>query len=421
MAICIFVNSEIVEESHLYLSHVATVVLFVLSAIFWIATRGHKWLREFVHRSVRLLIHGRIQWLHLRRLAILLSVFAFIGWRIATTLDNPFIVGDISKLVVLALGIASYAIIDPDRSSLRLIAWLLPAMVALAIAIRVVELTLTNGIFAGNRLELDSMGQGAIGLGYICGTMTAFVLYGFECIQRQWLKVIWFLVGWTLLFGVVLSFGRNAMFAAGIITLVHTRFTRQRAFWKVALVVGIVAVIFALANVTIDTYTVAERFSNTSSLSGRNYIWGTYAEMATRDSSTLMLGTGVGSYRPMNVFDGGDMRDPHNVYLDVIAMFGITGLIIYLALLRRVYDGLKARNDSKERTLLLGLFIAYVLTEMFDTHWRQSALLWYTAYLIHLVSGTAFGETVQRSKLAKAFSALLFGSNHEVQHNAAET
>lgn len=91
------------------------------------------------------------------------------------------------------------------------------------------------------------------------------------------------------------------------------------------------------------------------------------------------------------------MRDPHNVYLDVMAIGGVVGLFVYFEVLRRVYVGLKALGDINLRMLLMGLFWAYALTEVFDTHWRQSALLWYTAYLIHLVGGIALRETARRS------------------------
>ena len=395
LAVCVFANREIVPETHLYLSHVVTVIFFVLSVAFWIGRRGLQSLKKFLLVSQSFLLKGRIRRISLKPITITVFVGALLTWRIVTTLDNPFFLGDFSKLLVLVLGIVSYRIVDPDRDSLRLVMWLLPTMIAVAVGISVVGFTLTGDLFE-ERLAIDSMGS-PVAVGYISGTLTAFVLYGSEYIRGRWSAVLWSAVGWTLFVAVVLSFGRNGMLAVGIITLVYAKYTRRRSCWKVALALGAVATVVAAANITVEEFTVAERFGASTSLSGRDEIWGTYLSMTTKDVSTFMLGEGIGSYRPIFESTGGDMRDPHNVYLDVMAIGGVVGLFVYFEVLRRVYVGLKALGDINLRMLLMGLFWAYALTEVFDTHWRQSALLWYTAYLIHLVGGIALRETARRS------------------------
>ncbi len=379
MASCIFGNYELSALTHLYLSHVVTVVFFVLSVLCWVFGAEHKRLERLF--STGRLPRGRL----LRHPYVLLSAFGYVVWRVATSIPNPFFPGDLSKMIVLGLGVVAYGILDPDRLSFRLISWLLPVMVALASGLSIVRLLAQGELFTG-RLAVEAMGS-AIGLGYISGTLTAFLLYVSDRIEGRLKRVAWVTVSGILILTLILSFGRNGFFALVIIWLAYTKSTGRQYRRHIGPVIGVIIILAALGSTKIENFTVVQRFGGDASLSGRGEIWESYVQTATQSFSALMFGDGIGSSRPVSQGTGYFMRDPHNIYIEIVAISGLAGLCVYLLLLRRVYSGLKNVEDKSQRSVFIALFLAYIVTELFDTHWRQSAVLWYTSYLIHLVGG----------------------------------
>ncbi len=363
-ATCIFFNRLLDEDRNLYASHVATLGLFFVSGLAWTS------LRKRGPSS-----HARTARKFLYSVAI-----AYILWRIIGSRENEWFFGESAKLALILMAFVAYRILDHDGTIFPFICRLLPPMVAIAIVAALFQRGVAGELF-NERLSVESLGS-SVALGYMAGTLLAFHLWAL--VSKP--KVLWWYgVLLVLIVGLLFAFARSGVLAAGIILAFYFgAFPAKQFRHKLALGAIILLIAVSSTSLVIEGYSISERFSLQSlSLSGREAIWESWLDIL-KEGKFLLLGAGLGAFKPVSEATGYFMRDPHNIFLDMLMTFGLIGVAMYLILLVGLWRNIRKDSDRLRRALLLGLFWAYVVTDMFDTHWRQSELLWYTAYMFHL-------------------------------------
>ncbi len=362
--ICIFFNSLLDEDRNLYGSHVATVGLFFVSALAWISSRKRS---SSSHRPAAS--------------KFLYSVaIAYILWRIIGSLENEWFFGEFAKLAIILMAFVAYRILDHKGTLFLFVCRLLPPMVAISIVAALFQRGVAGELF-NERLSVESLGS-AVALGYMAGTLLAFHLWAL--VSKP--KVLWWYgVLLVLIVGLLFAFARNGVLAVGIVLAFYIGASPAKHL-RLKLALGAIIVLIAVSSTSlvIEGYSISERFSLQGlSLSGREAIWQSWLDIL-REGKFLLLGAGLGSFKPVSEATGYFMRDPHNIFLDILMSFGLIGVAIYLVFLVGLWRNIRKDSDRLRRALILGLFWGYVATDIFDTHWRQSELVWYTAYMFHL-------------------------------------
>ncbi|HOV65528.1 MAG TPA: O-antigen ligase family protein [Bacillota bacterium] len=121
--------------------------------------------------------------------------------------------------------------------------------------------------------------------------------------------------------------------------------------------------------------------------SERIYLFGKALELFWSDSGTILFGAGINSYPIyINAFSTG--MYPHNVLLELLAEYGITGLVLFVAPIvyiircRQKELGSIYGKTVEERTAFL-FFVYYCLTYSFTGGLRHSWFLLFYSFLLY--------------------------------------
>jgi hypothetical protein len=375
LVVCIFLNYLLVPALNLYLSHVATVALFSLACLGWWTDRRRR-ARRYRSRHWNLFY---------------LAAGAYLVWRLWESRQDIWFFGDCGKLVMVLLAATAFWALDPKNAIFSYLCRMLPAMLALAIGISLVQGVLSDAI-SSHRLRVAELGY-APGLAFVIATALAFHLYSLHGKPRL---LWWYVVLMVLLVGQVLAFQKDGVLAAAIISFAYFRNRQVRPGYKVALglAVGALALFVLTSSFEIEGYHLSKRFSAVDasySFAGRQKTWQIWINQAI-EQKAMLFGVGLGAIKPISQGTGYYVRDPHSVYVGLLVDFGIVGLVLYCGLLAAFWKQIGKDPDPLRRTLLRGLFWAYVATGFFDTYWRHSEIDWYMGYLFYLFAFSAAGR-----------------------------
>ena len=92
--------------------------------------------------------------------------------------------------------------------------------------------------------------------------------------------------------------------------------------------------------------------------------------------------------------------------------FGLIGLAAYLFLYRYLWRRSVAMPPNPFRCLLISLFLAYVFTDQFETHWQGTKMLWFVSFFLYLftLARPPLKEIVRKYRLLPRPRAPIFAS-----------
>ena len=407
---CVFFNSVIDENRNFYASHAAIIVLFGSGLLVrLLSTRQAGRLDDRIPTRRDAVLRGKL---------LMLLFLPYYAARAFEASANPWFFGELAKIGLIIVAVLAYRLLDPHADCFSTWTWFLPAIVAVTIVIRVVTAVLQGNLFS-QRLAVETIGS-AVALGYISGTLWGFCLSLLHTVRERWKFLVFCLITAVIAGGVVLAFARNGMLAALIAFCVYTWHSSGRRGRKLVLFLLIGAICGVAVNYTVAEVPVIERFNiiRNPDLGGREAIWQDWTDLMLKDTATVLCGSGLGSAKPINPGTGDFSRNPHNAFLDVAVSFGLIGLSGYVLLLVAIYRKILRQPRDDRRNLALALFWAYVATDLFDCHWRESLILWYTALLFYIFTSSYRGAGQPRLPSVKRGVASVFAS-HPIRRRSA--
>jgi len=152
------------------------------------------------------------------------------------------------------------------------------------------------------------------------------------------------------------SASRSAVFSF-IIALVAGGFlTKTGKRWvKVLVILSVIAILLVILSFLMQYEVFRIRLMNTiweRDLSGRDIIWRNLLPLI-RDNP--IFGVGTVGYETYSIMVFGELKSPHNVFLEILSYTGIVGLIIYLVFLYRIF--VKSYQMYKNFNLLLPMLL----------------------------------------------------------------
>jgi hypothetical protein len=370
-AVCMFLNAQWV--GNFGPTHIAIALLFAAGCLGWAQGRRHRVRYAAArHRNLFYWITG-----------------GYFLWRLVESRQNVWFLSDVAKLVLILVAVAAYWMFDRSNSLFPFVCRTLPKMLALAIALTIVQLA-ASGEILKQRLGVPALGW-APELAFVTATTLALHLYALK--ERP--KMLgWYIVLGILLAGQLLAFQKDGVLAAAIILafflhsaaarLKHRAVQRRIIFAACLLVPFLLAV--GIASLRVESFSVGERFSVENarwSLGARTTRALAWTEQTFADGRVL-FGVGLGAMKPYDPASGWVYRDPDNVYVDVFGDFGLAGLVLYCGLLVTFWKRIAREPDELRRTLLQGIFWVYVASGFTGSMWRHGTVTWHTAYLFYL-------------------------------------
>jgi O-antigen ligase len=392
--ICFFFNFVIREDVYLTVANLAEIALIVVAI--------GVWLQKPVVRKWR---GTRTE----RKIAILLVTYMFV--RLLLSYGSPLFVRHSVKLILLLLLIIAYHLLGMERRLLPYVAWLLPSLYALAIGIRLFELSLSGELGSG-RLQMPPYTHEYVGI--MASFTTGLLIYAWLSCKRVEQRIGLSVVTALWMLGLFLSASRNALLTALVTLTIYVLVSGQRFRRTILILVTVALLVFGFSWVyQLETVGDASRLDIMEydpTLTGRTIIWLDAVQQLTSSTKAFVFGFGVGGFAAdipeiSSIGDSGwdsIKQDPFDGFLSAWANFGLIGLFgygfLWFSLLRRIWQ----IRPPRHRALILGMFLAVFLSDLFDTRWQQTRTNWLFAYSMCLFAfstdePTSLG-TVRRPK-----------------------
>jgi O-antigen ligase/polysaccharide polymerase Wzy-like membrane protein len=375
-AVCIWFGYELDESNHLAASHLASVLLLFVAVAF-----------VFLKKKVTIRRIWGTRW-DARVLFVLLS---YVGVRLAQSLGNDFFWGQAFKLVLILTVFIVYKTLDSDGKHLDHWAVALPSLLAAMILIGLVIWS-ASGKLLEERFRVGPNDYEYVSE-YACH-MLPFVMFSFERASTRPTRYIIVAIGLILIAGLGLT-GSRAALAGGALAICTYGFLARKRLGKYAL--GIVIFLICLVvlgfvgmnteRVDVESDLFADNTTLNQVTSGRLTHWVFELEQVTQSSETIIFGTGLGKYAEwVPESDGGGFYRTAvvNALLAAWVPFGIIGLIGYLWFYRYLWRRISLSAAGPYRSMAISLFVAYVFTDQFETHWQGTKMLWFVSFILYV-------------------------------------
>jgi hypothetical protein len=402
-ATCLWLNYPLDADAHFVLSHLAVVGLFALVPC-------------LVFYRPRMMI--RKPWGTTPDLVILTALLVFIAIRTLQSVGNQFFVGQASKIVLIVIGWICFKSLDPNGKLLRFVAVLLPGILALGIATGVLIWTVSGKIGA-ERLRIGPNDYEYVS--EYAGLMLPLILFSLDEIKQKKQRIFLFAILTTVLIGLMLTGARGPLIGSVIVILSYGYLARKRLSKAVLIfTISSFAIVFLLLSSIAYTTgspddTSRLSFDENSSLenfsSGRWSNWVFLTEEMISDNTWIVFGSGLGRLAEWIPSDGGYYRPAvTNGLLSAWVPFGIVGVFGYLYFNVYLWRRITGMEQSAYRCMAISMFLAYIVTDQFETHWQGTNMLWYVSFVLYLLTlarpPLVSATVLKRYKLASPARAL---------------
>jgi O-antigen polysaccharide polymerase Wzy len=402
-ATCLWLNYPLDADAHFVLSHLAVVGLFTLVPC-------------LVFYRPRMMI--RKPWGTTSDLVILTALLVFIAIRTLQSVGNQFFVGQASKIVLIVIGWICFKSLDPNGKLLRFVAVLLPGILALGIATGVLIWTVSGKIGA-ERLRIGPNDYEYVS--EYAGLMLPLILFSLDEIKQKKQRIFLFAILTTVLIGLMLTGARGPLIGSVIVILSYGYLARKRLSKAVLIfTISSFAIVFLLLGSIAYTTgspddTSRLSFDENSSLesfsSGRWSNWVFLTEEMISDNTWIVFGSGLGRLAEWIPSDGGYYRPAvTNGLLSAWVPFGIVGVFGYLYFNVYLWRRITGMEQSAYRCMAISMFLAYIVTDQFETHWQGTNMLWYVSFILYLLTlarpPLVSATVLKRYKLASPARAL---------------
>jgi hypothetical protein len=150
-----------------------------------------------------------------------------------------------------------------------------------------------------------------------------------------------------------------------------------------------------------NRFFISETSSANAALSGRVVHWVFEIEEVASKRTWIIFGSGLGRFAewiPRYGDTGGYYRTANtNGLLAAWVPFGIFGLLLYVYFCCYTWRRISRAESSPYRSMAVSMFLAYLFTDQFETHWQGTAMLWYVSFILYLF-------TLARPRLLPLFS-----------------
>ena len=373
-AACLWFGYELNASTHLAVSHLASVLFLAFSVGVVLIRRTIAWRRPWGTNT---------------QLILIVSFSLYIIARLLQSIHNDFFWGQALKLALIAVVFWSYKTLDPSGRALKFWLFAMPALLAGCILFGLV-MSAFSGTLLVERLRVGPNDYEYVAE-YSCH-MLPLILYSLESAQSKTLKVCGIAVAITLLAGLAFA-GSRASVAGGLIAISTYGFLARRRLGRK--LIGAVGAILLLS--ILGTSIIGAQRSDIASgslddqtglnqlTSGRFANWAFEFEQVTQDNKTVLFGTGLGRYAEWVPEDGGFYRTAIvNSLLAAWTPFGLIGLAAYLFLYYYLWNRISAIPRGRFRCMVVSLFLAFVFTDQFETHWQGTKMLWFVSFVLYL-------------------------------------
>jgi len=228
-----------------------------------------------------------------------------------------------------------------------------------------------------NRLEVDNLGN-FNAYGFLIAQSLIISFYLFPKIEKKYYKFLFLLLQIPVLFVLLYTFSRGALFALlfGFLILMLSISGRGKWYLLFGAIVVTIIIVFVLQELDIAEV-FKNRFFNTDDDydSGRTLIYAILLNNLFSSPLNLLYGFGIGAVN-IRIFIESDIQSAHSTFLDCLYAFGIIGLFIFIRFLYSTLKQLLKLPISLERALLLALFGQLVLSFIYDSYWGATQIGW---------------------------------------------
>lgn len=284
--------------------------------------------------------------------------------------------GDSLKMILLLGGIFIYTKMLKSNHN---IAILIRTYSLLFIATVVVSLvTERQAVLDGYRLVIPKFAHGAGEVGWAAAALLVLYAATIE-LYNKYNRFDYFIIA-LLMIILILSVSRTSLLFVFIYLLLCQNRKRIKQyltlFFMTTGLIGLLAIlVFPIEFLTEIMY------DRSTSTTGRTDIWSSFIEQFINGTSwDVLLGRGIGGgtieIDSANFF----ARDPHNLFIDYVTIFGLVGCIVSISVLI-TYLPILCRRDNKEGR---AIFAALIVAGLFNSYWRLSSLLWLNSLLFSM-------------------------------------
>jgi O-antigen ligase len=209
-------------------------------------------------------------------------------------------------------------------------------------------------------------------LGFFLNTALMVTIAKFQTSDSVKHRTVLFCVVVLIVFSVVATLSRMSIvgliLGSGTLILLRRRGTKNFGM-ILAGTVALVTVLILIGgpvyrNVLVERYSAILDPEEAVGFGKRLYIWFDVAADIFADNP--ITGTGVGGFVSVSTSYGASkLKSPHNLYVYVLAEFGLMGLLFFGAIVAGLFklsiDSYKHIADLKDRTTLLGLLMCIFL------------------------------------------------------------
>jgi hypothetical protein len=402
---CLWLNYPLDSDAHFVFSHLAVVGLLILVPF-------------LVFYRPRMII--RRPWGTTSDFVILTGLLVFIGIRTLQSVGNQFFVGQVSKIILIVIGWICFKSLDPSGRLLRFAAVLLPGVLALGIATGVFIWTVSGKIGA-ERLRIGPNDYEYVS--EYAGLMLPLILFSLDETKQKKQRIFLFAVLTTVLIGLMLTGARGPLLGSVIVILSYGYLARKRLSKAVLIftISSFVIVFLLLGSIAYTTGapddTSRLSFDENSSLenfsSGRWSNWVFLTEEMISDNTWIVFGSGLGRLAEWIPSDGGYYRPAvTNGLLSAWVPFGIIGVFGYLYFNIYLWRRITGMEQSAYRCMAISMYLAYIVTDQFETHWQGTNMLWYVSFVLYLLTlarpPRVSTMVLKRHKVASPTQALAF-------------
>lgn len=241
------------------------------------------------------------------------------------------------------------------------------------------------GVLPGEDVMSTALMINPNGLGRLI-TITIFCLLTIFKFEKKYSSILISVVVYFIIFG-LLSGSRSFVLVFGItffIYLIELSFNISKNIKKLTLL----AVTTVILSVFVVTYMgsvldlVAARFADDNITGSRDIIYSQYISKLEDSPLYLLFGSGMQDYsQKYHVIDyTGEYASSHNVILEIVSIWGLTGLFIITLLVLTLYQSLNIKNRILKNTVLaylpmIGLFLSVQSGQFFIGYYNSLPVL----------------------------------------------
>jgi O-antigen ligase len=128
-------------------------------------------------------------------------------------------------------------------------------------------------------------------------------------------------------------------------------------FFITVVIVGVFLLVSGYINIFSKVIYRMQNLTSSGISTGRIDIWKSYYELYINDFKLLLFGSGLGN--------GFLLRYPHNTYIDILALFGVVGVVITISVLAQATKAFNTSQIRGNRIPVILLGILYFFLSMF--------------------------------------------------------